>query len=99
MRCKNCPAYWEECDYYYGPENWGCYCEPDSGSDFGRELANGDYGCNRKLPYIQKVMVEVEKQKEIDEAFIVKQMGDMAKFFEEEMKKDKERGEKYGNGL
>lgn len=44
-------------------------------------------------------MVEVEKQKEIDEAFIVKQMGDMAKFFEEEMKKDKERGEKYGNGL
>ena len=76
MRCKNCPAYWEDCDYYYGPQDW-----------------------NRKLPYIQKVRVEVEKQRKIDEVFIVKQMGDMAKFFEEEMKKDKERGEKYGNGL
>ena len=43
--------------------------------------------------------MDCEKQREIDEAFIVEQMGDMAKFFEEEMKKDKERGEKYGNGL
>ena len=38
----------------------------------------------RKLPYIQKVMKEVEKQKKIEEAYIVKQMGDEAKFFESE---------------
>lgn len=95
MRCSNCPAYWEERDYFYGVEDWGCYCDPNSGNDCGREFANGEYGCNRKLPYIQKVMKEVEKQRLIDEAFIVKQMGDMAKFFEEEYKKEK----KYGNGL
>lgn len=62
MRCKNCPAYWE--DYTYGvslPEEWGCYCEPEKGSEQGRELKNGDIGCNRKLPYINKV-VEREKQ-------------------------------------
>ena len=22
MRCKNCPAYWEERDYFYGVEDW-----------------------------------------------------------------------------
>lgn len=31
-------------------------------------------------------MKEVEKQRAIDEAFIVKQMGDMTKFFEGECK-------------
>jgi hypothetical protein len=31
-------------------------------------------------------MKEVEKQRAIDESFIVKQIGDMAKFFEEECK-------------
>ena len=84
MRCDKCPAYWEDRDYEYGVQDWGCYCEPDRGSDCGREFADGNCGCNRKLPYIQKVMKEVEKQRAIDEALIVKQMGDMAKFFDEE---------------
>ena len=87
MRCKNCPAFWEDRDYYYGVQDWGCYCEPEAGSDCGRELANGDIGCNRKLPYIQKVMEKVEKQRKIEEQYIVKQMGDMAKFFESEVEK------------
>jgi hypothetical protein len=83
MRCKHCPASWEDRDYYYGVQDWGCYCDPESGSDCGRELANGDIGCNRKLSYIKKVMKEVEKQKQIEEQYIVKQMRDMAKFFSE----------------
>ena len=37
MRCNNCPAYWEERDYFYGVEDWGCYCDPNSGNDCGRE--------------------------------------------------------------
>lgn len=90
MRCKNCLAYWEDRDYYYGVQDWGCYCDPKSGSDQGKEFANGDIGCNRKLPYIQKVMKEVERQKKIEEAYIVKQMGDEAEFFESEWKVDSE---------
>lgn len=35
MRCKNCPAYWEDVTPMVGVEDWGCYCEPDKGSDQG----------------------------------------------------------------
>lgn len=28
MRCDECPAYWEDRDYYYGVQDWGCYCDP-----------------------------------------------------------------------
>lgn len=62
MRCKNCPAYWEDRDYYYGVQDWGCYCEPENSPDCGREFKDGSTGCNRKLPYIQKVMDKIKKQ-------------------------------------
>jgi len=65
MRCKNCPAYWEDRDYEYGVQDWGCYCNPEAGNDAMREFADGNCGCNRKLPYIKKIMAKVEQEKEI----------------------------------
>lgn len=32
----------------------------------GREFANGDFGCNRKLPFIQKIMKKLQEEKEIE---------------------------------
>ena len=84
MRCENCPAYWEDRDYEYGVQDWGCYCEPQNRSDCGREFSDGSYGCNRKLSYIEKVMEQVEKEKERDNKIIAEQMGDFVKFCEEE---------------
>ena len=83
MRCEYCPAFWEDKDYYYGVQDWGCYCEPQNGSDCGREFKDGDIGCNRKLPYIQKVMKEVEKELDRENKIIAEQMGDFVKFCEE----------------
>lgn len=62
MRCKNCPAYWESRDYYYGVEDWGCYCDPDN-KYAQYEFANGDCGCHRKKEYIKKIMAGVHYDK------------------------------------
>jgi hypothetical protein len=83
MRCKDCPASWEDRDYYYGVQDWGCYCDPKSGSDCGREFKDGSFGCNRKLSYIQKVLKKVEKEKKIENEMIVKQMADFVEFCKE----------------
>ena len=29
MRCKNCPAYWEDVTPMVGVEDWGCYCNEE----------------------------------------------------------------------
>ena len=89
MRCKNCPAYWEDRDYEYGVQDWGCYCDPESKDDAGREFADGDIGCNRKLSFIQKVMKKVEEEKEIEMKLRAIQDGEFVKFIavEEALKK------------
>ena len=84
MRCKNCPAYWEDVTPMVGVEDWGCYCNPEAGSDAMREFADGDCGCNRKLPYIKKIMAKVEQEKEIEMKFHAIQYGDFVKFMTEQ---------------
>lgn len=83
MRCENCPAHWEDRDYEYGVQDWGCYCNPEAGNDAMREFADGNYGCNRKLPYIKKIMAKVEQEKEIEMKFRAIQDGNFVKFIRE----------------
>lgn len=75
MRCKNCPAYWETKDYFVSyPEEFGCYCEPEKGNDFGRMFKNGEYGCNRKIEYIRKVMNRIKEElRKVEEIFLRKE--------------------------
>ena len=50
-----------------------------------------------KLSTFLKVMKEVEKQKKIEEAYIVKQMGDEAEFFASEWRANGKRFDGYAD--
>ena len=62
MKCKYCPAYWEDYTPEVGVEDWGCYLGDID--ELSREFKDGSYGCNRKRDYIRR---EVEKMEEGNE--------------------------------
>lgn len=64
MRCKDCPAYWKEEDYYNGVTNWSCFCEPEDSDKCGELVfKDGSRGCKRASSYIEKVMKQmIEKE-------------------------------------
>lgn len=65
MRCKNCPAYWE--NVFMGVvEDWGCLCEYDNGDSCFIEFKNGDCGCYRKLKTIEQILNNKSYEKDID---------------------------------
>ena len=64
MRCKYCPAYWEDIDYWSGHiDDWGCYCNPKAKDCAGREFKDGTYGCNRTKSFVEKVMKKMNEEK------------------------------------
>lgn len=85
MRCRNCPAYWEDVTYGVGVEDWGCYCNPKARDDAAcKEWANGDVGCWRKPESIAKVMKRVEKEKEEENRLIAEYHKGFVEFCEQE---------------
>lgn len=53
-------------------------------NDAMREFADGDSGCNRKLPYIKKVMAKVEQEKEIEMKIRTIQDCEFVRFMDEQ---------------
>lgn len=75
MRCKHCP--YESYDYSEGYSICSIFGDNE---DYTYENAKGELGCKYNRKGLQKFL----RIKQLEEEDIVKQMGDMAKFWKEQ---------------
>lgn len=64
MKCKDCPAYWEDIPYFCSlPEDWGCLCQPELKDDFEHlEDENEEFYCNRTIEEINKAVKDFREE-------------------------------------
>lgn len=75
MRCKNCP--YESYDYSEGYSICSIFGDNE---DYTYENEKGELGCK----YNRKTIEKFVRAKQLEEKEIVRQMGDMAKFWKEQ---------------
>lgn len=75
MRCKNCP--YESYDYQEGYSICSIFGDNE---DYTYENEKGELGCKYNRKGLQKFI----RLKQLEEEEIVRQMGDMAKFWKEQ---------------
>ena len=62
MKCKDCPAYWEDIPAFCSlPEDWGCLCQPELKDDFDHLEDENEWYCNRTIEEINKAVKEFEE--------------------------------------
>ena len=77
MRCRNCP--YEDYDYQEGYQTCQLFGDND---DYIYENAKGELGCKYNRKGLQKFV----RTRQLAEEDIVRQMGEMAQFWEEQEK-------------